>query len=295
MESRSIRTLLAVISIRRNPLTTQRRHDVFFLKGATLTQESLNRRKSGLWNSLLNTTPSMIPGAHALTQKSIDAENRRVAGVCLDFFPLNIWKGRSQHNWLLVGIWDQELIRSTQEEIRSTNCMHRHRKLEKKMVNVLVIIFETSLIRTYYLGHGKTQTSQPCMYNKGSKHEAGNYTCRSVSLTSIHVCKILESNLTPPGKCHSQVHQGLSLIQQQFGFIGGRATSLQLIKVLAPLDREILDRGGCVDPWSTAILWKLSTQFHMATSSRFSIITVLTCPSSTYQGLSQLKTAESCG
>ena len=70
---------------------------------------------------------------------------------------------------------------------------------------------------------------------------AGNY--RPVSLTSV-VCKLLESLIRDA--LVTYMKQNGLFSNKQFGFITGRSTTLQLLKVL---DRwtEILDSGGYVD------------------------------------------------
>ena len=110
----------------------------------------------------------------------------------------------------------------------------------EKLVNVLMIIFKTSLT-TGKLPRTWKDANISAIHKKGSKHRAGNY--RPVSLTSI-VCKILESIIRDA--IVEYMKENLLFSDKQFGFIGGRSTSLQLLKVL---DRwtEILDRGGCVD------------------------------------------------
>jgi hypothetical protein len=79
------------------------------------------------------------------------------------------------------------------------------------------------------------------LFKKGDHKYAGNY--RPVSLTCI-VCKVLETIVRVSIVNHMQVHKLYS--NKQFGFISGRSTVLQLLKVL---DRwtEILDEGGCID------------------------------------------------
>ena len=79
------------------------------------------------------------------------------------------------------------------------------------------------------------------IYKKGSKKLAGNY--RPVSLTSV-VCKLMESIIKDSIMEHMSKNNLLN--SQQYGFVSGRSTVLQLIKVM---DRwtEILDKGGCVD------------------------------------------------
>ena len=46
------------------------------------------------------------------------------------------------------------------------------------------------------------------------------------------------------------------LSSQQYGFVTGRSTVLQLIEVIDRLT-EILDKGGCIDAIYTAILRRL--------------------------------------
>ena len=75
------------------------------------------------------------------------------------------------------------------------------------------------------------------MFKKGDHKYAGNY--RPISLACI-VCKVLETIVRESIVNHMQVHKLYS--NTQFGFIFGRSTVLQLLKVL---DRwtEILDEG----------------------------------------------------
>ena len=79
------------------------------------------------------------------------------------------------------------------------------------------------------------------IHKKGSKIEAGNY--RPVSLTSI-TGKIMETIVRNELVRYFQVNNLFS--NRQFGFISGRSTVLQLLKVLEDWTR-ILDEGGCVD------------------------------------------------
>ena len=79
------------------------------------------------------------------------------------------------------------------------------------------------------------------IFKKGSKKLAGKY--RPVSLTSV-VCKLMESIIRDSIMEHMSNNNLLN--SRQYGFVSGRSTVLQLIKVM---DRwtEILDKGGCVD------------------------------------------------
>ena len=77
--------------------------------------------------------------------------------------------------------------------------------------------------------------------NKGKKNVAGNY--RPVSLTSI-ACKLLESIVRE--QIMEFLKKGKLLSNKQFGFLGGRSTTLQLLKVLDEWT-SILDQGGTID------------------------------------------------
>ena len=79
------------------------------------------------------------------------------------------------------------------------------------------------------------------IFKKGNKSEPGNY--RPISLTSI-LCKILESIIRDHIMTYMLANNLFSL--QQFGFLPGISTVLQLLKVLDKWT-EILDGGGCVD------------------------------------------------
>ena len=79
------------------------------------------------------------------------------------------------------------------------------------------------------------------IFKKGDKHVAGNY--RPVSLTSV-ACKILESFIRDALVKYMKDNNFFS--RKQFGFLKGRSTVLQLLRVIDGWT-EILDRGGCVD------------------------------------------------
>lgn len=78
------------------------------------------------------------------------------------------------------------------------------------------------------------------LFKKGDKTLPSNY--RPVSLTSV-LCKVMEKLIRKKIVEHMNTQNLFS--DKQFGFIGGRSTSLQLLKVL---DRwtQILDKGGTV-------------------------------------------------
>ncbi|CAG2184497.1 unnamed protein product [Mytilus edulis] len=79
------------------------------------------------------------------------------------------------------------------------------------------------------------------LFKKGDKKLASNY--RPVSLTSI-ICKLMEKLIRKKIVDHMNRYNLFS--DRQFGFIGGRSTSLQLLKVLDHWT-SILDRGGSID------------------------------------------------
>ena len=114
------------------------------------------------------------------------------------------------------------------------------RELSQELVTPLSLIFETS-VRTGTLPNAWKQANITALHKKGSRHVAGNY--RPVSLTSV-VCKLLESLIRDA--LVTYMSQNGLFSNKQFGFITGRSTTLQLLKVL---DRwtEILDAGGYVD------------------------------------------------
>ena len=78
-------------------------------------------------------------------------------------------------------------------------------------------------------------------FKKGNKSDPVNY--RPVSLTSI-ICKLMETMVREDVMKHMKSYKLFS--QKQFGFLSGRSTVLQLIKVI---DNWMctLDEGGAVD------------------------------------------------
>ena len=104
----------------------------------------------------------------------------------------------------------------------------------------LMIIFRTS-IKTMSLVKDWKIANISTIFKKGNKSYPNNY--RPVSLTAI-VCKILESIIRDYIINHMKVNNLFS--DKQFGFIGGRSTMLQLLKVI-DIWTEILDQGGSLD------------------------------------------------
>jgi hypothetical protein len=79
------------------------------------------------------------------------------------------------------------------------------------------------------------------LFKKGEKSDPRNY--RPVSLTSV-VCKLMEKLVRHLIVDHKIRNKMFS--KKQFGFISGRSTTLQLLKVMDEWT-EILDNGGCID------------------------------------------------
>ena len=105
---------------------------------------------------------------------------------------------------------------------------------------VLCKIFNTS-IKTGKLPKDWKQAHISAIFKKGDNSIAGNY--RPVSLTCI-ACKIIETLIRKHIIDHMKDNQLFS--QAQYGFIKGRSTGLQLIKVL-DLWTDIIDSGGELD------------------------------------------------
>ena len=79
------------------------------------------------------------------------------------------------------------------------------------------------------------------LFKKGDKALPGNY--RPVSLTSV-ACKLLEKIIRSLMVDHMKMNNLFS--DRQFGFISGRSTTLQLLKVM-DIWTKVIDNGGCVD------------------------------------------------
>ena len=75
------------------------------------------------------------------------------------------------------------------------------------------------------------------LFKKGAKTDPGNY--RLVSLTSI-MEKLVKNQIV------SHMTKNKLFNKKQFGFISGRSTTLQLLKVMNEWT-EILDNGGSID------------------------------------------------
>ena len=108
------------------------------------------------------------------------------------------------------------------------------------LVKPLTLLFRKSLELQKVPNQWKIAHITP-IFKKGIKEDPQNY--RPVSLTSV-ICKIFESILKDHILEHLVSNQILST--KQYGFVKGRSTTLQLLKVL-DVWSEILDAGGQID------------------------------------------------
>ena len=113
-------------------------------------------------------------------------------------------------------------------------------EIRHEIVQPLKILFETSYT-TGMLPSDWRSANITAIYKKGNKKEPCNY--RPVSLTSI-VCKIMESIVRDFVMEHLLTHGFFS--DKQYGFIKGRSTVLQLLKILDDWTSQ-LDSGTQID------------------------------------------------
>ncbi|KAH3694002.1 hypothetical protein DPMN_081441 [Dreissena polymorpha] len=114
------------------------------------------------------------------------------------------------------------------------------KELSSTLALPICIIFKNSIDTSTLPDEWKTAHIS-AIYKKGDKKDAGNY--RPVSLTCI-LCKLLKKIVREKMVKHMKNHNMFS--ENQFGFISGRSTVLQLLAVLDKWT-EILDRGGSID------------------------------------------------
>jgi hypothetical protein len=119
-----------------------------------------------------------------------------------------------------------------------------HPRILKELSDILAkpinIIFNTT-IKTGKIPDQWKYANITAIYKKGDKKDPGNY--RPVSLTCI-VCKVLESIIRTEIIDHMRRNSLFS--NKQFGFISGRSTVLQLLRVLDDWT-DCIDKGGAID------------------------------------------------
>ena len=114
------------------------------------------------------------------------------------------------------------------------------KELADEIAKPLQTIFNTSL-QTHKLPAEWKTAHVSAIFKKGDKSSANNY--RPISLTSI-LCKVMESIIREAIIRHMMRNHLFS--SKQYGFISGRSTTLQLLKVLDQWS-QVLDMGGQVD------------------------------------------------
>lgn len=114
------------------------------------------------------------------------------------------------------------------------------KELSEALVKPLTIIYNTSLSLGTVPDSWK-EGNITALFKKGDKSNPGNY--RPVSLTSV-ICKLMEKLVRVIIVNHMIKNELFS--NKQFGFISGRSTTLQLLRVMDEWT-EILDHGGKID------------------------------------------------
>lgn len=113
-------------------------------------------------------------------------------------------------------------------------------ELRNELVCPLTFLFNSS-IKYGHVPHDWKCANVSPIYKKGMKSKAENY--RPVSLTPI-LCKMLESLVKDKIMVYMLDKDLFS--NRQFGFISGRSTCLQLLKVIEDWT-DIMDKGGQID------------------------------------------------
>ena len=114
------------------------------------------------------------------------------------------------------------------------------KELAEPASKALSIIYRSSL-KVGHLPEIWKRAQVTAIYKKGSKKDPCNY--RPVSLTCI-ACKVMESLIRDRIMTHMKDNNLLS--NRQYGFIEGRSTALQMLKVMDEWT-AILDSGGELD------------------------------------------------
>ena len=113
-------------------------------------------------------------------------------------------------------------------------------ELIQQITTPLTIIFRNSL-RTHRIPEQWRQAAISAIYKKGNKKLACNY--RPISLTSV-ACKCMEQLIRTDIIHYMKTNKLFS--RKQYGFIRGRSTTLQLLKVMEEWT-QALDLGNSID------------------------------------------------
>ena len=114
------------------------------------------------------------------------------------------------------------------------------KELSNEICEPLKIIFETSM-KTGKLPSDWKQANITAIFKKGKRNSVCNY--RPVSLTSV-VCKVFEKLIRDHVMKYCISHDMFT--NRQYGFIKGRSTVMQLLRVLDDWT-ELLENGGQID------------------------------------------------
>ena len=114
------------------------------------------------------------------------------------------------------------------------------KELSATISKPITIIFNSSMCQGWVPQLWK-EGNITALFKKGDKAEPGNY--RPVSLTSV-VCKTMDKLVREIIVKHMSANKLFS--NKQFGFISGKSTTLQLLKVMDEWTK-ILDKGGKID------------------------------------------------
>jgi limonene-1,2-epoxide hydrolase len=90
-------------------------------------------------------------------------------------------------------------------------------------------------VKSFHKIHIYKEGNITALFKKGDKTEPGNY--RPVSLTSV-ICKTMEKLVRETIVKHMSANKLFS--NKQFGFISGRSTTLQLLKVMDELNIVVI-------------------------------------------------------
>ena len=192
-------------------------------------------------------------------KKKMTNDDREKANILGNYFS-SVYSKEPEWTWILEEeekpiirkelnlVITKEAIRKKMSELKANkspgpDSMHPRvmKELVEVLVNPLYLIFQLSIKLGKIPTAWKLANVSAIYKNIGSKHCPEHF--RPISLTSI-ACKILESIIREAILAYIKDNSILS--DKQFGFLSGRSTVLQLLRVI---DRwtEILDNGGVID------------------------------------------------
>lgn len=155
-------------------------------------------------------------------------------------------KRKTLHKWEKMQSSESKVIKALEalkpDKSPGIDGMHPRflRELRYELVKPLNMIFNKSITEKKVPNEWK-EARISAIYKKGKKSMASNY--RPVSLTSV-ICKLMERLVRDHIIEHFQKNKFFT--EKQYGFITGRSTSIQLIRVLEEWT-EAVDKGQGVD------------------------------------------------